>query len=295
MSVAWSKAHPGAVRDGDVPWPGKLTFVGPGKMGAPMVRLLLRAGAPLTVLARRPEARDEFAALGARTASTVAEAVDGAAVVIACLFDEPQLDEVVLGEGGLVEASAPGTVLVSHTTTGLVTLGRIEEAARERGQLLVDAPVSGAAEEIEGGRLTILAGGEPEVVDRVLPVLSTYSTVVCTGGVGTASRAKLVNNLLFTANVQLVAAAAELGRALGIADAGLLEALSRCSGGSEAVRHMRAHGRTPEEFGARASRYLGKDVDAALAAAAELGADSALLEHVARNGPIDLIGGAVRG
>ncbi len=292
MSVVQSESQPGVTGEPAVAWPGPLTFVGPGKMGGPMVRLLLRAGAPLTVLARRPEVRDEFAELGARTASTLEEAVDGAAVVMACLFDEPQLNEVVLGDGGLVRLAAPGTVLVSHTTTGLVTLGRIEEAARERGQSLVDAPVSGAAEEIEDGRLTILAGGEPEVVERVLPVLSAYSTVVRTGGVGTASRAKLVNNLLFTANVQLVAAAAELGRALGIEDAGLLAALSRCSGGSEAVRHMVAAGRTPEEFGARASRYLRKDVLAALAAAAELGADAALLERVARTGPIDMVGSA---
>lgn len=250
-------------------WPGPVTYVGAGNMGAPMARMLVGTRRPVTVFARRPEVRAEFDALGARTAGTIAEAVRNAAVVCVCLFDEDQVSEVVLGAEGVLAHCAPGAVLVCHTTTGLRTLERIEDGARARGVALVDAPVSGAAVEIERGRLTVLAGGAPATVDRVEPVLRSYSTVVRTGGVGSASRAKLVNNFLFAANVQLVTSAIRLGRDLGISDEGMLEVLVCCSADSEAVRHMRMDGRSPEDFGARTSRYLTKDVTAALAAAAE--------------------------
>jgi 3-hydroxyisobutyrate dehydrogenase-like beta-hydroxyacid dehydrogenase len=269
-------------------WPGALAYVGVGSMGAPMARLLVRAKVPVTVFARRAEVRDEFGALGARTSGSLADAVAGARVVCVCLFDEGQLAEVLLGAAGLVELCDPGTVLVCHTTTGLVTLDRIAEAATRRGIALVDAPVSGAAVEIEQGMLTVLAGGEPDVLDLVDPVLSTYGTVVRTGGVGSASRAKLVNNLLFAANVQLVTSAVQFARGLGISDDGMLGVLARCSAGSEVVRHMRADGRGPEAFGRRTAKYLVKDVSAARRAAAELGADPGLLDQVVREGPVEL-------
>lgn len=287
MNVTAPAAGPSAVRSD---WPGAVTYIGAGKMGAPMARMLVAAGAPVTVFARRPEVRAEFARLGARTSGSMREAVAGASVVCVCLFDEVQLREVVLDSEGVLAGCARGTVLVCHTTTGLRTLGAIETAAAERGVRLVDAPVSGAADEIEDGRLTVIAGGEPEDLDLVAPVLAAYSTVVRTGGVGSASRAKLVNNFLFASNVQLVAAAVQLARGLGITDSGMLEVLSHCSAGSEVVRHMRTTGRTPEEFGAHSSRYLRKDVTAALAAAAELQADPALLETVVRQGPVDMLG-----
>jgi 3-hydroxyisobutyrate dehydrogenase-like beta-hydroxyacid dehydrogenase len=270
-------------------WPGPVAYVGAGNMGAPMARMLVAAGAPLTVFARRSDVRSEFTERGARTAASLAEAVRGARVVCVCLFDEAQLTEVVLGENGLAELCEPGTVLVCHTTTGLGTLDRIAAATAARGVELVDAPVSGAADEIEAGRLVVLAGGDPGVLDLVDPVLSAYSTVVRTGAAGTASRAKLVNNFLFAANVQLAVAAVRLARGLGIADDGMLEVLSRCSASSEAVRHMRGDC-SPEEFGRRTSRYLTKDVTAALRAAEELGADPALLEQVVRQGPVELLG-----
>lgn len=269
--------------------PQRVTYVGVGKMGAPMARLLAASGFELTVYARRAEMRTEFAALGARTSTDLAEAVQGARTVCVCLFDENQLRDVLLGEHGLIARCEPGAALVCHTTTGLETLGRLAAAAEDRGIAFVDAPVSGAADEIESGRLTVLAGGAPEALDLVEPVLTTYSTVVRTGSVGTASRAKLVNNLLFAANVQLLASAARLAQGLGIGGHDLLGALAGCSASSEALRMMRATGRTPEEFGTHAAKYLTKDVTAALRAASELHADPSLLEHVVRQGPIGML------
>jgi 3-hydroxyisobutyrate dehydrogenase-like beta-hydroxyacid dehydrogenase len=268
---------------------GPVAFIGAGQMGAPMVRRLLAAGLDVSLYARRAEVRDEFAALGARSSAALADAVSGAPVIICCLFNEPQVEEVVLGPEGLVSLAAPGTVLVSHTTIGPRLLAEIEQAAAARGLLLLDAPVSGGADDIAAGQLTILAGGDDAAVERARPALDAYGHVVPTGGIGTATRVKLVNNLLFTVHAQTAAAAALLGQQLGIETGALFAGVLACSGASRAMQAMHATG-SPQEFTRRTGKYLRKDVAAALAAAAEAGTDPSLLARIAREGPLPLTG-----
>ena len=266
---------------------GPVAFVGAGQMGAPMVRRLLGAGIDVTLYARRPEVREEFAALGARSAGSVAEAITGVEVVVCCLFNEHQVEEVLLGPDGLIAAAAPGTVLVNHTTVGLNVLAELERSAAERGVLLLDAPVSGAPGDIDDGQLTILLGGEAAAADRAVPALAAYGNVVPTGGVGSASRVKLVNNLLYAVNAQAAAAAALLGQQLGVETNALFSGILRCSAASRAMQSMLALG-SLEEFTSRGAPYLRKDVAAALRAAAEAGADAGLLAAIAKDGPLPL-------
>lgn len=286
MRVIGSEPHPArppAQPDGV----GPIAFIGAGQMGAPMVRRLLDARLDVTLHARRPEVLDAFAALGARTSSSLAEAVGGAEIIISCLFDEPQVEHVLLGPGGLIALAQPGAVLVSHTTIGLQLLSQIERAAADRGLSLLDAPVSGAPGDIEAGQLTILVGGEAAAVDRALPALQAYGSVVPTGGIGSASRVKLVNNLLFAVNVQTAAAAALLGRELGIEESQLFAGVLRCSAASRAMASMDALG-SLEEFARLGGKYLRKDVSAVLRAAADAGADPSLLAAIVRDGPLPL-------
>lgn len=266
---------------------GPVAFVGAGKMGAPMVRRLLGAGIEVTLYARRPEVGEAFAALGARSAGSVAEAVAAAQVVICCLFNEQQVEEVLLGAGGLIASAAPGTVLVNHTTVGLNVLAELERAAAGGGVLLLDAPVSGAPGDIDDGQLTILLGGEEAAVDRALPVLAAYGNVVPAGGVGSASRVKLVNNLLYAVNAQTAAAAALLAQQLGVETNALFAGIMRCSAASRAMQSMLTLG-SLDEFTKRGAPYLRKDVAAALRAAGEAGADAGLLAAVAKDGPLPL-------
>lgn len=225
---------------------GPVAFIGAGQLGAPMVRRLLAARLDVGLFARRAEVLDGFAALGARACTSIAEAVSGAETIISCLFNERQVEEVLLGEGGLVEAAKPGAVLVSHTTIGPRLLSRVERAAAARGLSLLDAPVSGAPDDIDAGQLTILAGGEAATIERALPALRAYGNVIPTGGIGTATRVKLVNNLLFAVNTQTAAAAALLGRELGIETDVLFAGVLRCSGASTSMRAMHAVGSLDE-------------------------------------------------
>src|SRR5262245_14005280 len=93
-----------------------------------MSERLLATGHELTVYARRAEVREHFARLGAAVTDSLAEAADGAEVVHLAVYSDEQLAEVTLGDGGLVPALGPETLLVSHTTGSPTTVRRIAEA-----------------------------------------------------------------------------------------------------------------------------------------------------------------------
>ncbi|MGW4338443.1 NAD(P)-dependent oxidoreductase [Rhodococcus koreensis] len=263
-------------------------FVGAGSMGGPMVHRMLTAGLSVTVLSRRAEAAAEFTAAGANITNSLSEAVAGRRVVIVCLFDENQLEQVVLAPGGVVDHLDADSTLVVHTTAGPEIMRQIADRAATRNATVIDAPISGSALDITEGRLTVLAGGDPGTIAAVEPVVATYAArYVPIGPLGTASAVKLVNNLLFAANVQLVAEAVAVGEQLGIAPSVLTDAIANCSGASQAMDRIRSAS-SVQAFGARVGKYLSKDAAAALALADSLGAEAPLLAHAVTRGPLDL-------
>jgi 3-hydroxyisobutyrate dehydrogenase-like beta-hydroxyacid dehydrogenase len=154
---------------------------------------------------------------------------------------------------------------------------------------IVDAPVSGTADDIRNGKLTILVGGSDAAVEAVTPLLRAYADpIVASGELGSALTVKLVNNLLFAANGQLVAAAVDLGARLGIAESRLLEALLVCSGGSRMAAYMHQFGGA-HALGAGIGPVIRKDVAACVAAATAAGVDLGLLGTVVEKGPLELL------
>jgi 3-hydroxyisobutyrate dehydrogenase-like beta-hydroxyacid dehydrogenase len=262
-------------------------FVGAGQLGEPAVLRLLEAGHTVTVFARRDEVRARLAERGAVVVDSPA-AVAAADLVVLFLFSDAQLLEVALEPGGLIAAMSPGTPLAIHTTASLQTLDALALAAADRNVPVLDAPVSGTAENIAAGKLTVLVGGEPAAVDAAAAVFAAYaSPIVATGPRGTAMKTKLVNNVLFAANLQLVGDASRLAEQLGINPAAAMQALSVSSSGSKAMGYLLQRGAL-EAFAASAAPYLRKDVEAAGATAEQLGVDLGLLGDVAKKGPLDL-------
>ena len=193
-----------------------------------------------------------------------------------------------LGPDGFIARARPGTVVVSHTTGTIDTLTELSNSSPSP-PAIVDAPVSGTAKHIAEGRLTVLIGGPADAVDRVTPVLAAYaSPIIATGGAGSALTIKLINNVLFAANSQLVAAAVALGEGLGADARALLGALSVCSGGSAAASYVSSVGGL-DEFVAKGAEFLRKDVAAAFATAEQAGADLGYLQSVIVNGPLELL------
>jgi 3-hydroxyisobutyrate dehydrogenase-like beta-hydroxyacid dehydrogenase len=261
-------------------------FIGAGQLGEPMVMRLLGAGRRVLVYARREEVRGRLKNAGAALADSVADLAERADILISCLFSDAQLREVSGGPGGLAATAKPGSVFASHTTGSVSTL--TELAASAPGLAVIDAPVSGTAEDIAAGTLTVLIGGSADAVERVKPVLRSYaSPIIATGELGTGLHLKLINNLVFTANLQVVAAATHLGQQLGIAPPRLFEAFAACSAASTAASHVQRIGNL-ETFEVGVAPFLRKDVAACLAAAEQAGTDLGLLGSVVSTGPLNL-------
>jgi 3-hydroxyisobutyrate dehydrogenase-like beta-hydroxyacid dehydrogenase len=264
----------------------KIGFVGAGQMGAPMVTRLLAAGYEVDLYARRPEVIQDMTKLGANVVGSISE-LGGCDIVLCTLFSDDQLIDVTLGEGGLVSALKRGSVLVSHTTGSADTIRKIAIVGEGNGVQVIDAPISGTADEILEGQLTVLLGGEPGQIDVVVPVLKSYAQhIVPTGGLGSALNLKLVNNLLFAANLQLVADAIELGKLLDITPDGLTNALLYCSGGSSAAARIVEVGGL-STFTEIAGPFLRKDISVCIESLHGLGADAGNIGRLALEGPLD--------
>jgi 3-hydroxyisobutyrate dehydrogenase-like beta-hydroxyacid dehydrogenase len=269
-------------------------FVGAGRLGGPMVERLVGAGHPVRVFARRPEAARDWRAHGVPTAESLADLGSAADTVIVCVYDEDQLRQVVLGGDGLdgdglAGSLAPGSVLVSHTTSGIGVTDEIAAALAERGVDFVDAPFSGTADHIRRGELTVLLGGTGEALDRVDPVLAAYCAQrVRTGAAGSATRVKLVNNLLFAANVQLAGLAVEVAGALDVDERTLIESISHCSADSAALGYVRQFG-SVRALATQVGEYLRKDVAAVRESARAAGVDLGMLGTIATTGPLEAL------
>jgi 3-hydroxyisobutyrate dehydrogenase-like beta-hydroxyacid dehydrogenase len=262
-------------------------FLGAGQLGEPMVDRLLGAGRDVVAYARREEIRRRLEAKGAATTDSVPDLARGSDVLISCLFSDAQLREAGFGADGFITNAKPGAVFVSHTTGTLSTL----EALRDSSPLapvILDAPVSGTADDIAAGTLTVLIGGPSDAVTAVTPILAAYADpVVATGALGSALTLKLINNLLFAANAQILSAATQLGTQMGVEPSVLLSTLQVCSARSHAAEQAQRVGGM-DRFAQLAGPFLSKDIAACREAAAEAGVELGLLGTAVRDGPLDL-------
>jgi 3-hydroxyisobutyrate dehydrogenase-like beta-hydroxyacid dehydrogenase len=259
-----------------------------------MVERLLGAGHGVLVYARREDARCRLEAKGAALADSVADLAHGSDVLISCLFSDAQLRETGLGPDGFIANAKPGAVFVSHTTGTVATLAALREHS-SCGPVVLDAPVSGTADDIAAGTLTVLLGGPGHAVATVTPILAAYADpVVATGALGSALAIKLINNLLFAANAQLLATATQLGEQLGVEPDVLLSTLQVCSAGSRVAAHAHRIGGM-DHFEELAAPFLRKDVAVCREAAAEAGVELGLLDTAVREGPLALDADAATG
>jgi 3-hydroxyisobutyrate dehydrogenase len=156
---------------------------------------------------------------------------------------------------------ADGGIVAIHSTVHPDTCRRLAETAAGKGVSVIDAPVSGGAPAVEEKRLLVMVGGQLDVVERCRPVFETYGNpVVHLGALGSGQVTKLLNNLLFTANVANAKTALDLGEALGVNASSLGDVLSRGSGNSSALGSIAAMGGSLDVITEVAGALLQKDV-----------------------------------
>ncbi|MDP2014256.1 MAG: NAD(P)-dependent oxidoreductase [Actinomycetota bacterium] len=235
-------------------------FIGLGNIGLPMAQTIARAGLPLTVWARRPEATADFPDVVVR-ARTPRELAANSDVVGLCLFDAASVDDVMFGMDGLAGGLNAGSIVLIHSTVLPQYVIDLEAKLASVGVRVVDAPISGGSPAAALGELTIMLGGSTTDCDEVAPVIEAMSTnAVRLGAVGAGQKTKLLNNALLTAQMGLVNSMLDLADQLEIDRVGAMTALSTSSGTSFALE-MFARGSSVATMAASQARpLLAKDV-----------------------------------
>jgi L-serine 3-dehydrogenase (NAD+) len=211
----------------------QIAFIGLGHMGLPMARNLLNAGHSLSVFDLVASVVDELAAQGARAASSAADAVSAAEVVISMLPASRHVEGLYLGDAGLLSVIAPGSLVLECSTIAPEAARKVHQAAAARGIALLDAPVSGGTAGAAAGTLTFMVGGDAATLERARPILANMGKYIFHAGPeGAGQVAKVCNNQLLAVHMIGTAEAMALGVANGLDPATLAEIMRQSSGGN---------------------------------------------------------------
>ena len=215
-----------------------VAFLGLGAIGRPMAARIATAGFPLTVWNRTVERTREFTReRGARPATSAADAVNGADVVITCLSTSADVASVL--DKDAVTSFRAGATLVDCTSGDPATARRIATRLRARDIAFIDAPVSGGVKGAQEGTLTVMCGGDEHDIERVRPVLEAFGKkIVHCGPVGAGDAVKAMNQALLALTIwgtgEALAALAKSGVSARVA----LDVINASSGRSNASMNL---------------------------------------------------------
>ncbi len=212
----------------------KIGFVGLGIMGRPMARNLMEDGYELVLYNRTEEKAEELAQEGtAEVAGSPREVAENSDIIITMLPDSPQVEEVLAGEGGVLEGLGEGSLIVDMSTISPVVTKELAAKAGERGASILDAPVSGGDVGAINGELSIMVGGSEEDFERAKPLFDVMGKVATlVGPVGSGQVVKACNQIVVALNIEAVSEALVLGSKAGVAPEKVVEALSGGLAGS---------------------------------------------------------------
>lgn len=210
-------------------------FVGLGNMGLPMCKNLIADGLDVIAFDLRPEPLAEVTAAGGRSAADAASLTAEADILLTSLPRPDHVQQVMRGSGALT-ALRPGSVWADLTTNRPSLLADLADEAPS-GVAVVDSPVTGAVDGARNRRLTLFAGGSPDALDRVVPLLGRLGRVIRCGGLGSGNVVKLVTNQLWFVNAAAIGEGLALGMANGVELEVLYEAICNSVGDSFVARH----------------------------------------------------------
>jgi 3-hydroxyisobutyrate dehydrogenase-like beta-hydroxyacid dehydrogenase len=207
----------------------RTAFIGLGVMGFPMAGHLADAGHMVTVY-NRTRAKAEAWANRHRgnVAASPAAAAREAEIVFTCVGNDDDLRSVVLGADGVLSGLGRGGILVDHTTASGAIARECAQAAAERRQAFLDAPVSGGQSGAEAGQLSIMVGGDETVFDQAEPVMAAYAKAVTwMGPTGSGQLAKMVNQICIAGLAQGLAEGLSFAERAGLDITRLIAAISK--------------------------------------------------------------------
>jgi 2-hydroxy-3-oxopropionate reductase len=215
-------------------------FIGLGIMGRPMARNLLKAGYTLVVHNRSRGPVDEIVKAGATAAGSPRDVAAQCDVLITMLPNSPDVEQVALGPGGIIEGARRGLVFADMSTISPIVSQKIGKALEAKGVAVLDAPVSGGEKGAIDGTLSIMVGGDKAVFERVLPVFQAMGkTITLLGPLGLGGFTKLANQIIVAVNLTALAEALTLGKKAGLDRELLLTALAGGLAGSKCLEQKK--------------------------------------------------------
>jgi 2-hydroxy-3-oxopropionate reductase len=263
----------------------KLGFIGLGVMGRPMALNLMKHGHQMGVYARRAESAAPLVTAGAVRYDTPAALAAAAEVIFTVVTNSADVEQVVLGENGIIRGARAGSVVVDMETISPMVARSIAQALEKKGVDMLDAPVSGGPMGAEQATLSIMAGGRAQVFERIKPLFACLGrTIVHVGDSGAGQITKACNQLALLVNAQGAAEAMTLAAHCGVDPAKVREVML---GGVAASRVLELFGKrmVERDFSAGIeTRLYHKDLAIVLGLAHELGvaapAAALVMQHI---------------
>lgn len=219
----------------------KIGMVGVGLMGHGIATNILKNGYALTLLEHPGnQPLDALVAAGAKTVTSAAALAAQVDVVILCVTGSPEVEDVLVRPGGLLEGMHPGLVVIDCSTAIPSSTLRIAAEVQQAGGQFLDAPMTRTPKEAAEGRLNLIVGGEPALFDRWRPLLATFAeNIVHAGPVGAGHRLKLLHNFVSLGFSAVLAEAAACAERTEVDPAVFVEILAKGGGDGVVLQRLR--------------------------------------------------------
>ncbi len=209
----------------------RIGFIGLGHMGLPMAVNLIKAGHRVTGFDLQAAPLEQLVAVGGVAAQDIRDAARSQDVVITMLQTGQQVQQVALGESGLLSAMQKGSLWMDCSTIDVASARKLHHAAEACGLLVIDAPVSGGVAGATAATLTFMVGGAEDAVQAASPILSAMGKkIIHAGAAGSGQAAKICNNMILGISMIAVSEAFVLAETLGLTPQKLHEVVTNASG-----------------------------------------------------------------
>jgi 3-hydroxyisobutyrate dehydrogenase len=217
----------------------RVGFIGLGIMGIPMVRNLIKAGFEVTVHNRTASKAAQMVAEGATEAISPKELAQKNSVIITMVSDTPDVECIILGKNGVIESIKPDSVVIDMSTISPQVTQKIAARLREKEAHMLDAPVSGGEQGAVDGTLSIMVGGDIDILERCQSILGAMGkSIVHVGSNGMGQTVKLMNQILAAGNLNATVEALVFAQKHGVNLGRAIEAVQEGAAGSWQLSHL---------------------------------------------------------
>lgn len=251
-----------------------VALIGTGVMGRGMAKNLMKNGYRLLVYSRTRAKAEELIEAGAEWRNSPGEAAKDADAVITMVGYPHDVEEVYLGEGGIIANAKKGAYLIDMTTSSPKLARRIYDEAKKAGLYALDAPVSGGDIGAREGRLSIMVGGDKEVFEAALPLFEAMGTnIVLQGGPGAGQHTKMCNQIAIASNMIGVCEALIYAKKSGLDPKNVLKSIETGAAGSWSLSNLAPRIINGDFEPGFYVKHFVKDMGIALESAREMGLD----------------------